>query len=133
GRVEWYRRPQAHERALGDRKTANAPVRYRNPLPEPRRAELLAGKQAVDDEPPRQAVVGLEQCAHRVEKARLRPGVQVEQDVFGRQQLGDLAHRCKGWIVARRLATGACSAQKTNRRTFRPAGANVRSDYSRFA
>src|SRR5512144_766793 len=92
-------------------------MRYCDTLTQPGRAEFFAREQAVDDDAARKPVISLEQRADGVEKARLRPGVQVEQDVFGRQQFGDLAHRIEGWIVARRLATGVFGAPKTNRRT----------------
>jgi hypothetical protein len=45
-------------------------------------------------------MVGFEQGADRVEQAGFRSCVEIEQDVPGRQQLGDLTHRQLG-VVAR--------------------------------
>ena len=96
GRVEGDRRLEADESALRFAQAADAPVGNGDALAQAGRAQLLARLQAVDDDLPRKAVVGLEQRADRVEQARLRSRVEIEQDVPGRQQLGDLAHRQLG-------------------------------------
>ena len=105
-RVERDRRLEADERALRLAQAADAPVRNGDALAQAGRAQLLARLQAVDDDLPRQAAVGLEQRADRVEQARLRSRVEVEQDVPGRQQLGDLVHRGRSagsWRGRRRI------------------------------
>ena len=61
-------------------------------LTQPGRAQLFPGEEAVDHNLSRQASVGLEQGADRLEQVRLGPGVEVEQDVPDRQQIRDLAH-----------------------------------------
>ena len=67
-------------------------MRNGDALTEAGRAQRLSGDQAVDDIGPNKAALGLEQRSHRVEQPRLGAGVEVEQDVGSRQEVGNLVH-----------------------------------------
>src|SRR5947209_7640901 len=71
GSVEGDRLGESRKRALRLREALDATVRNGDALAEPRRAELLACGEAVDDRPARDAERALEQRPYRVEQSRL--------------------------------------------------------------
>src|SRR4029077_11882379 len=85
-------------------------------LAQSRRAQLLARLQAVDDDLLGQTPIRLEQRAYRIEQARLRSRVEVEQNVPGRQQRGDLAHDLRRSSAPRRAGSGLRTRNRRRRR-----------------
>ena len=87
GRIEGNRRSEAHEGAGRLLQALDATVRYGDALAETGGAELLAGKEAVEDNGTGQAEPRLEQHADVFENPLLAAGIQVEQNLLGREKV----------------------------------------------
>ena len=93
GRVERDRRLEAREGAARLGETLDSAVRYRDPLAEAGRAQLLARLQAAHDLRAVESVAVLEQAAERGEQIAFRPRVEIGQDVRRGQEVCDRVHR----------------------------------------
>src|SRR5467141_328418 len=89
GRVERNRLCEAHKGADRFLESLDPAVRNGNSLPQPRRAETLAGEQAVEHQAPSHALVVLEEEPGLLEHAFLARHIQVQKDVRRGQQLGN--------------------------------------------
>src|SRR6516225_5773372 len=147
--VERNRLARSHESAERALESLDAPVRQRDALTEPGRAELLAREQAVEHDGARDLRVLLEKLADLLEKPLLARRLEVEQDVCFRKQLGDVVHggsrnrageryapaRCRGIILlcALRAPSYGRLACFDTRRTRRRAGTMSRRCPLRFS
>src|SRR6267142_2532236 len=87
GCIERNRLCEAHEGADRFLEPLDPAVRNGDSLPQPRRAETLAGEQAVEHQAPRHPLVVLEQGPGLLEHAFLARHIQVQKDVRRGQEL----------------------------------------------
>src|SRR5713101_2145796 len=106
GRVERNRLCEAHEGADRFLEPLDPAVRNGDPLPQPRRAQTLAGEQAVEHQAPRHPLVVLEQESGLLEHAFLARHIQVEKDVRRGQELRNEVHRDLGDPAGRNAPGG---------------------------
>src|SRR5882672_4753764 len=104
GCVERNRLCEAHEGAYRFFEPLDPAVRNGDSLPQPRRAETLAGEQAVEHQAPRHPLVVLEQEPGLLEHAFLARHIQVQKDVRRGQELRNEVHRGLGDPAGRNRA-----------------------------
>src|SRR5207302_7468176 len=89
GRVERNRLCQTHKSPDCFLQTLDPAVRDSESLPQPRRAQALAGKQAVEHQAPGHPLVVLEEQPSLLEHAFFARHIQVQEDVRRGQELGN--------------------------------------------
>src|SRR6185436_117926 len=92
GCIERHRLGEAQEGAARLLQPLDASMRDRHALAEAGGAEALAREQAVEHHAARDRVLVLEQQAGLLEQALLARDLQIESDMFRRQEFGDQAH-----------------------------------------
>src|SRR6266849_4310184 len=116
GRVERNRLCQTHKSPDCFLQTLDPAVRDSESLPQPRRAQTLAGKQAVEHQAPGHPLVVLEEQPSLLEHAFFARHIQVQEDVRRGQELGNEVHRDSENRPGRALAPAETVPRRPERR-----------------